>query len=382
MDAASSTGSRFPRETIRILRGWVSSHAHHPYPSDEDKEKLAQQTGLSKVQISTWMANSRRRREVRTEQPDSLGLQQGANDLQIEWAGVRLGEMNPMERWKNSPPEREPVPMSVIANAVSAAIAPDSSYVPFSSHNHIDDQSPCSIARGSSAGSTGTSHSGNDSIRSALSHKSWDSSGSLGSFGSVRKLGRHRRRRQRARAIGLADTQRVVHKFQCTFCTETFKTKHDWKRHEKSLHLSLERWVCSPHGSSQMSTERGCLACVYCGLREPQHGHMEQHNYLGCAGKALVERTFYRKDHIRQHLGLVHGVNFQAWSMDSWRMPVPEIRSRCGFCGRILSSWDDRADHISRHFKSGTSMVDWTGDWGFEPEILPHVENAIPPCEI
>lgn len=381
MDVASSTGSRFPRETVRILRGWVSSHAHNPYPSDEDKEKLALQTGLSKVQISTWMANSRRRRDVRTEQPDSLGLYEGADDLQMQWTEAwPTGEMNPMERWKNSPPEREPVPISVIANAVSAAIAPDSSYVSLSSHNHIDDGSTRSVAQGSSAGSTGTSHSGNDSIRSAFSHKSWDSSGSLGSFRSVRKLGRHRRRRHRSRAIGLADTHRVVQKFQCTFCTETFKTKYDWKRHEKSLHLSLEQWECSPHGSSQMHAEQGCLACVYCGLREPQQDHAEQHNYLGCAGKSLVERTFYRKDHIRQHLRLVHGVSFQPWSMDSWRMPVPEIRSRCGFCGHLLCSWDDRVDHISDHFKSGKSMVDWTGDWGFEHEILPHVENAVPPC--
>lgn len=171
-----------------------------------------------------------------------------------------------------------------------------------------------------------------------------------------------------------------MHKFQCTFCTETFKTKHDWVRHEKSLHLSLEQWVCSPEGPSQVWADRGYSACVYCGLEEPPHEHADQHNYPSCAERSLVARTFYRKDHLRQHLNLFHDAKFQNWSMDIWRMAVPDIQSRCGICGLVLDSWEQRVQHLAEHFKSEKSMVDWTGDWGFAEEVLRNVENAMPPC--
>lgn len=66
--------------------------------------------------------------------------------------------------------------------------------------------------------------------------------------------------------------------------------------------------------------------------------------------------------------------------MEEWRVPVPDIRSRCGFCNLVMTSWDERAAHLSDHFKVGKTMADWNGDWGFESSILDIVENAIPPC--
>lgn len=67
--------------------------------------------------------------------------------------------------------------------------------------------------------------------------------------------------------------------------------------------------------------------------------------------------------------------------MNSWKAPTPDIRSRCGFCGIVLNSWPTRVDHLAEHFKTGSTMVDWKGDWGFEPSILSTVENATPPCK-
>jgi len=175
-------------------------------------------------------------------------------------------------------------------------------------------------------------------------------------------------------------TAAPIRTFQCTFCTETFKTKHDWQRHEKSLHLSLERWVCSPNGATINSPETGLPACVYCDLQCPPLDHAEVHNHFSCAERSLEERTFYRKDHLRQHLHLVHDVKFQAWSMDAWKVVTPEIRSRCGFCGLVMDSWTIRIDHLADHFKGGKSMADWKGDWGFEPQVLSLIENGMPPC--
>ena len=45
--------------------------------------------------------------------------------------------------------------------------------------------------------------------------------------------------------------------FQCTFCTDTFKSKYDWTRHEKSLHLSLEKWICAPSGYVKHTNSSG-----------------------------------------------------------------------------------------------------------------------------
>ncbi|CCX08231.1 Similar to hypothetical protein TRIATDRAFT_161626, partial [Trichoderma atroviride IMI 206040]; acc. no. EHK43495 [Pyronema omphalodes CBS 100304] len=37
-------------------------------------------------------------------------------------------------------------------------------------------------------------------------------------------------------------------KYQCTFCTATFTTKGNWNRHEASVHLLSDTWICAPDG--------------------------------------------------------------------------------------------------------------------------------------
>lgn len=43
------------------LRSWFRANRSHPYPSEETKNRLAQQTGLSLRQLSDWFTNARRR---------------------------------------------------------------------------------------------------------------------------------------------------------------------------------------------------------------------------------------------------------------------------------------------------------------------------------
>ena len=57
-------GVRLSKESIKTLRAWLQGNAHHPYPSDLEKEALTQSTGLRKEQISNWLANARRRGKV------------------------------------------------------------------------------------------------------------------------------------------------------------------------------------------------------------------------------------------------------------------------------------------------------------------------------
>jgi hypothetical protein len=207
-----------------------------------------------------------------------------------------------------------------------------------------------------------------------MSHGSRNSLGSLGSRGKDRR----RRRRTAAnpsRNLNLAE----LRPFQCTFCTDRFKNKYDWSRHEKSLHLSLEKWICAPLGPVVTISSNGQRQCVYCGETNPSHDHVEnQHNHRACEDKGLDARTFYRKDHLRQHLRLVHGCKMIE-SMESWKSEATFIKSRCGFCRQDFERWQDRIDHLAKHFRSGAQMKDWKGCRGLDPAVAANVVNAMPP---
>ncbi|OAA41089.1 Homeodomain-related protein [Beauveria brongniartii RCEF 3172] len=382
--APPKIGARFSRESVRILKNWLSTHTRHPYPSEEEKEMLQRQTGLNKTQITNWLANARRRGKVQPPRSVSPNIRNwstsGSIDIPQRRGTPALEAMNPLQRWQVSPPEHEPASVSAIARAVTASSSALSSGLnsPYS-FNYTDDGSNRSLCKESSTSSVGTSQSSNGSFGSAYSHGSRHSWGSFGSAPFNSRGRRRRRRRGATKPDGDANPSAPLKTFQCTFCTETFRTKHDWQRHEKSLHLSLERWVCTPHGPRVMNSESGQMSCVFCGIANPDDAHIDSHNHSACQERAIEERTFYRKDHLNQHLRLVHNVKFLDWAMKPWKIATPEIRSRCGFCGIVMDSWTIRVDHLAEHFKTGYSMADWKGDWGFEVPVLDMVENSIPP---
>ncbi|KAI1826409.1 hypothetical protein F4861DRAFT_497117 [Xylaria intraflava] len=376
-------GARFSRESVKVLRNWVATHSNHPYPTDEERENLQKITGLNKTQITNWLANARRRGKIQTNRAISPlvgpGYAKGVDIPPRRGTPGPFESMNPMQRWENSPPENEPASVTAIALAVSAS----GSYSATSGSgrtspnvwNLSDDGSNRSLCNQSSASSLGTSHSSGGSFASLFSSQSRSSS--IPSF--VRS---NRGRRRRRRVPPTYTEKQLTHPtrtFQCTFCTESFRTKHDWQRHEKSLHLSLERWICSPDGARAIHPDNGLVSCVFCGEAGPDDAHIETHNFSSCVEHTQEERSYYRKDHLRQHLRLVHNVKFQSWSMETWRTASPEIRSRCGFCDAVLDNWASRTDHLAEHFKTGSTMADWKGDWGFDAPVLELVENSIPP---
>ncbi|KAI8204565.1 Homeobox protein 4 [Colletotrichum sp. SAR 10_86] len=233
----SKIGSRFTSGAIKVLRTWFERHEKHPYPTPKDVDRLQNQTGLERQQITNWFANTRRRKKFRP---------QGTSSAQVpSWTETTTGPieiptrrptpmpfemMNPMQRWEHSPPEHEPALASDINRAVAA--------------------------------STGQS---------------------------------------------------------------SFPSR----------------------------------------ARSPE--------------KPVEDRTFYRKDHLRQHLKLVHGSNQMTRLMDKWKVVKNNIRSACGFCGAKLETWAERGDHLADHFKNGSTMTDWQGDWGFEPAVMEMLDNAMPP---
>ncbi|CAI0648990.1 unnamed protein product [Colletotrichum noveboracense] len=372
----SKIGSRFTSGAIKVLRTWFERHEKHPYPTPKDVDRLQNQTGLERLQITNWFANTRRRKKFRP---------QGTSAAQVpSWTETTTGPieiptrrptpmpfemMNPMQRWEHSPPEHEPALASDINRAVAASTGQSS----FPSRARSPGRSS---ENASSLSSAATSRSSRGSNTSAYSHGSRRSAGSQD---SNKFSGRRRRRAltkmQKGERIKLVLARNT---YQCTFCTETFKTKYDWQRHEKSLHLSLEEWVCSPHGSTENHPEKGEV-CAYCEEPSPSKPHLDEHHQSACSEKPVEDRTFYRKDHLRQHLKLVHGSNQMTRLMDKWKVVKNNIRSACGFCGAKLETWAERGDHLADHFKNGSTMTDWQGDWGFEPAVMEMLDNAMPP---
>jgi len=374
-------GSRLSRESVKVLKNWLAEYADHPYPTDVEKDRLKKITGLKRSQISNWLANARRRGKVRSALYAASPVM-GAIDIpQACSAGLDFEEMTPLERWKHSPPEHEAASTTAIMRAVadtSLSAGRNSSQSSLhgsrkgSRRTPSHDDSNYSIFQAPSLSSLETSRSSASglSLTSVMSHRS------RGSFGSLDRNERRRRRRAPMLQHQASQKTRGARIFQCTFCADTFPSKYDWQRHEKSLHLALERWVCSPEGG--LAQLEGQRVCIFCRMPNPSKEHLESHNFMACQEKTLTERTFYRKDHLRQHLKLFHSAKFDAL-MESWKSMMSEIKSSCGFCPSLFTTWEQRADHLAAHFKNGADMGNWSDGWGFEPHIARLVENSIPP---
>lgn len=78
-----AAAARFPRAAVKILKDWMTEHHDHPYPADEEKEVLCQQTGLSMGQISNWMANTRRRQKARPKRSSSPSIRPSTEVINI-----------------------------------------------------------------------------------------------------------------------------------------------------------------------------------------------------------------------------------------------------------------------------------------------------------
>jgi len=272
------------------------------------------------------------------------------------------GQSLAIQRWRNSPPEDEAASLSAIYHALedrpighSPRISRPSSGDAFRKY------------RGPSSTTSLDSAASESSLRSANSSRSATSQSKRRSQAKTRSKGRVRG--------NMLDPDRI---FKCTFCCDTFKHKYDWKRHEISLHLNLESWMCTPHGASVVLPLTGRVHCAYCSALDPTPQHLQKHNHAACTDGNNSPRIFHRKDHLTQHLRLVHGLETLPL-IDDWKLETLPVKCRCGICNTNLSSWDERADHLAAHFKEGKTMADWRGDHDFEPAVAARVINAFPP---
>ncbi|CAG1994511.1 unnamed protein product [Fusarium graminearum] len=287
----AKVGGRFTRESVRILKNWLATHQNHPYPREPDRKMLQEETGLTKTQISNWLANARRRGKIPSS-ASSPGHSTKAMDIPPRpgTPAVRnTSEMDPLQRWVDSPPEDEPAAVTAIARAV-ASVKPSS-----------------------------------------------------------------------VEALLVAED------------AHTKKNEGLWQQHTKPSNALF----------AQKHFEQNTIGNV---MKTRYTYHSSDGSVVPkdrvvkkMTNRPVQERTFNRKDHLNQHLKLVHNAKFAEWPMRQWKAPPPPIQSRCGFCNLVMENWSDRVHHLADHFKAGKTMADWKGDWGFEAHILELVENSIPP---
>ncbi|KAI9147051.1 Homeobox protein CUP9 [Paramyrothecium foliicola] len=362
---AMKVGRRLTRQSVRLLNDWLLDHRDWPYPTEEEKQELQDRTGLTKAQVVNWFANARRRGKVPPSHSSVDSGRTRAVDVPARPGTPAIlnsvSAKSPMQRWVESPPEHEPASVAAISQAVASSYGREPGTA-----------SPYERRSTPSVRSVDTSFSSGESFASSRR--------SFSSLGSLVPHSRSRRKKRQWRRTHDAPGNSARRSYQCTFCTECFNTKFDWQRHENSLHLPLERWVCMPNGPIYRNEETNTDQCVFCGEANPDEVHLQTHNTKECQQRSENERIFTRKDHLRQHLRLVHNTKFSEMPMKSWKIPMPKIRSRCGFCGLVMETWEQRVQHLGDHFKAGKTMAEWAGDWGFDAEILKLLEKSIPPC--
>ncbi|XP_068634144.1 homeobox protein HD1-like [Aristolochia californica] len=52
---------KLPGDTTSLLKNWWEQHSKWPYPTEDDKAKLVEETGLQLKQINNWFINQRKR---------------------------------------------------------------------------------------------------------------------------------------------------------------------------------------------------------------------------------------------------------------------------------------------------------------------------------
>ena len=107
---------------------------------------------------------------------------------------------------------------------------------------------------------------------------------------------------QRRRLRASQETKKSTVPYSCTFCDSqsTFKSKNEWKRHERS-HVPQTEYTCLPDGAV-IPSDDGSFVCAICGFSEPRADHMIKHRMHLCLYKSLEDRTYYRKDKFAKHL--------------------------------------------------------------------------------
>jgi hypothetical protein len=309
----------------RPLRIWFNAHLDNPYLSESAKDDLCRESGLSRTQVSNWFGNARRRKKHSEQATSAAGGQVHRQGSPMPVS--MISQMTPFERWQHSPPEDDPANLADIEGAMQLSSG-TSSLCALQQLSDFDRLATNTPDCASEVGWLSLPASVDSSLNAASSCTSQQSFGDH-STSSKRSLdgtgfdGTTRKRRQRSE----------ISPFECTNCTKTFTRKSDKTRHDRAIHRQPnERWVCQDlisQGESPLvwKISAPVPSCAFCGHESPDQKHFLSHEFIACADRSLPDRTFARKDHLRQHLYKFHKCRkWDGWNFDE---RVERLR-RCG----------------------------------------------------
>ncbi|KAA8623530.1 homeobox and c2h2 transcription protein [Pyrenophora tritici-repentis] len=138
--------------------------------------------------------------------------------------------------------------------------------------------------------------------------------------------------------------------FACTFCDKALKSKPYWKSHEEEFHEQRLTWRCPD-----------CEQIFHAGKRFREH-HTKLHGCEHCKQPRESGQPTSRKASpcVKKYEIVMH-------DKDAWG---------CGFCACLLTTWEERCEHIALHFEEkGASK------WNFTNVVLgllkqPEVSSA------
>ncbi|OAK96287.1 hypothetical protein IQ06DRAFT_50792 [Phaeosphaeriaceae sp. SRC1lsM3a] len=138
--------------------------------------------------------------------------------------------------------------------------------------------------------------------------------------------------------------------FACTFCDKALKSKPYWKSHEEEFHEQRLTWRCPD-----------CEQIFHAGKRFREH-HTKLHGCEHCKQPRESGQPTSRKASpcVKKYEIVMH-------DKDAWG---------CGFCACLLTTWEERCEHIAMHFEEKGSSK-----WNFTNVVLgllkqPEVEPA------
>jgi hypothetical protein len=159
-----------------------------------------------------------------------------------------------------------------------------------------------------------------------------------------------------------ADVRKPYH---CTVCPKSFKDVYAWKRHESGVHDHVDtHWTCMLDDAITIGTK-----CVFCSDTVDDLQHFDRHDLHACTSKNKSERTFARKDLLKQHIQHVHLAIANDYTKrgfkppDQWSEKTTSLTNPdalwCGFCQFMFESTDARMNHVAQHFRGGLDMTTW-----------------------
>ena len=271
-----------------------------------------------------------------------------------------------LENWLKSPPPTEVTLESVASVSLGrfegrTAMAPP---MPPKADRFINTVSARNSGYSSRPMSVTESDSSASSLCSHGSHRSLDSRGT--------RRGRRQWKRQapptRA-ASPRPPTQTSAFKtYYCTWvdCASAFKTRYEWARHEEAMHYLPHRWICCYEPANDMKLSK----CFVCDKPDVNLAHIVDNHLQICREKPELDRTFWRPDQLTQHFQRIHSLPIPTEVRQAWLSTNPhfiEDRLKCGFCGLVLSTWEERRNHVAWHIQEGATKDIWWLDREFVP---------------